>query len=536
MLLAAPRALHSEMLGGDPRLVFLRADLTQPAVAGFPARSALVSAVLARPAFDASHPAIQTPSAQATYGWLAGAIRAAARIVAALPGFRAGERVVLLARNSPEYVAAYLGILEAGGVAVPIPPETELPRLQVLFAKCRPVGVLADEFSRARVSPEFSGWLGEGSQEAPIENVDSPAVILFTSGSTGDPKGVVLSQRNLLANAQSIRQYLTLNESERALVLLPFYHAFGNSILTSHLIAGGTLILDGNIMFPESVLELIDAHQATSLSGVPEVFGRLLSYSTLPTRPLPSLRYMSVAGGSLNPEATLAMHRALAPAKFVVMYGQTEGTARLSYLPPEELPHRAGSIGKGIPGVTLRVADEHGQPVTQGTVGELLARGDNIMLGYWNDPEGTAQVLREGWLHTGDLAQVDEDGFIHVVGRKSALIKRAGYRLHPVELETFVRSRCGVQAVAAVSFPRAGDPGLAVFIEGDPARIPASEILGICQRELPRFKVPEHVEVLEQFPVTSATKIDRPALSERARAACSKVPAPHLRFAPVATR
>jgi acyl-CoA synthetase (AMP-forming)/AMP-acid ligase II len=163
-------------------------------------------------------------------------------------------------------------------------------------------------------------------------------------------------------------------------------------------------------------------------------------------------------------------------------------------------------------------------------VGELRARGANIMQGYWNDPEGTAQVLRDGWLHTGDLARVDDDGFIHVVGRKSALIKRAGYRLHPVELETFVRSRCGVEQVVAVSFPRAGDPGLAVYVEGDRESVSAREILAVCQRELPRYKVPDHVEVLDRFPVTSATKVDRPALSQRAAAAVSKVPAPHFRL------
>ena len=524
----ARTAIRTESQGPDPRFQVLAASAAVPGTV--PAlQSPLAAAVASQARQSYDYHAIETPAANHSYGWLAQATAEVADLVRGLPGFVPGERVVLMARNSAEYVAGFLGILEADGIAVPIPPETELPRLELLLAKCEPVAILSDESTRGRVGPNLARWLSSGATANSQQTMDTAGAILFTSGSTGDPKGVVLSERNLLANADSIRQYLELTAADRALVVLPFYHAFGNSILTSHLISGGTLILDGSIMFPEKLLDLIDVHEATSLSGVPEVFGRLLSFSTLAQRALPSLRYMSVAGGSLNPEATVAMHHALAPAKFFVMYGQTEATARLSYLPPHELPHRAGSIGRGIPGVTLDVADEHGQSVVPGTVGELRARGANIMQGYWNDPDGTAQVLKDGWLQTGDLARVDDDGFLHIVGRKSALIKRAGYRLHPVELETFVRSRCGFEQVVAVSFPRAGDPGLAVYVEGDPALVSAGEIRAVCQSELPRYKVPDHVEVLDCFPLTSATKVDRPALSQRAAAATSKVPAPHFR-------
>lgn len=521
--------------GDDPRIVRLE---TVSAFCGpVPElRSPLADAVARQARQEASRTALETTGGACSYGSLTQAVARVAATVRGVPSFEPGERVVLMARNSAEYVAGFLGILEAEGVAVPIPPETELPRIELLMARCQPVAVLSDEFAEGRHGREFSRWLADGGSGATPRTFESPAAILFTSGSTGDPKGVVLSQRNLLANAQSIQDYLALTETERALVILPFYHAFGNSILTSHLISGGTLILDGSIMFPEKLLDLIDAHKATSLSGVPEVFGRLLSLSTLGRRELPSLRYMSVAGGSLNPESTVAMHRALAPAKFFVMYGQTEATARLSYLPPEELPHRAGSIGRGIPGVTLDVADEQGQSVPRGTVGELRARGPNIMQGYWNDPEGTAHVLKDGWLQTGDLARVDDDGFLHVVGRKSALIKRAGYRLHPAELETFVRTRCGVEPVVAVSFPKPGDPGLAVYVEADAGAVSAREILAVCQRELPRYKIPDHVEVLDRFPVTSATKVDRPALSRRAAEAVANVPAPHFHLAPTETQ
>ena len=164
-------------------------------------------------------------------------------------------------------------------------------------------------------------------------------MIMFTSGSSGDPKGVMLSDANLLANTESILGYLPITQEDRAVALLPFYHAFGHSIMQTHLLAGATMIVDGNMAFPNTVIDALEHHRATSFSAVPEGYYSLLSMSDLRERELPHLRYMSVAGGALKPDSVVDVTRCIAPAEFYVMYGQTEASARLAYLPAHLARH-----------------------------------------------------------------------------------------------------------------------------------------------------------------------------------------------------
>jgi acyl-CoA synthetase (AMP-forming)/AMP-acid ligase II len=343
------------------------------------------------------------------------------------------------------------------------------------------------------------------------------ATIFFTSGSTGEPKGVMLSHQNLLSNARSICEYLRITSEDRCVAVLPFYHAFGNSLMQSHLLSGATLILDGLHAFPETILTAIREHEATSFSGVPELYQSLLRRSTLGETPLPSLRYMSVAGGALAPEACLEVSRRIAPAEFFVMYGQTEATARLSYLPPQELNARPGSIGRGIPGVELQVVNDAGNSVCPGELGRIRARGPNIMLGYWNDPVGTSQVLSDGWLFTGDLATLDEQGFVHIRGRSNEFLKINGYRIHPRELEDFVAGALNIERAVAVPVqtPETGTR-LALFVQPS-SRAPAISqrvVLQACRNGLAPHKVPCHVEIVTDFPLNHALKLDRRALSQ----------------------
>lgn len=224
-----------------------------------------------------------------------------------------------------------------------------------------------------------------------IEAGNELAAVFFTGGSTGVPKGVMLSHRNLISNARSIQDYLSLGADERPLFLLPFQHAFGNSVLQSHLLAGAELVIDGNTSFPETIVTALARHECSSLSGVPDLFRLLLDSSSLGQTALPKLRQMMVAGGSLRRELALEMARRIRPAEFFVMYGQTEATARLAYVSPDRLTDALtdGCIGLAIPGVTLEVVDERDAPVAPGETGELRVRGPNVMLGYWRDPAAT---------------------------------------------------------------------------------------------------------------------------------------------------
>lgn len=436
-----------------------------------------------------------------------------------------GDRVVILLPNGPEYIAAFYGALLAGAVAVPLPPDAELLRVEYAIAKTGARAVLTSHkvLRRRRqhrsalqeVTFNQNALATKLCCELPDSHADAPAAIFFTSGSSGQPKGVTLSHRNLLANAASIIEYLGITPEERALGLLPFYHAFGNSVLQTHLLSGAMLVLSGSSMFPETILDAVAQHQVTSLSAVPDLFQTLLSRTTFGQRDLPSLKYLSVAGGRLDPDHAQTLAFRAAPAKLIIMYGQTEATARLSYLPAEEFEARYGSIGKGIPNVELQVVDEQGRCVAPSEIGEIRARGLNVMLGYWNDVAATDQVLRDGWLYTGDLATVDIDGFIYPQGRKSGLVKIAGFRVHPAEIEDFVRREADVLEAVAVPFEtETVGTRFALFVRpwSDDRSVPVESLRSLCASGLPRHKVPEYIEVLDAFPLNDSHKIDRLAL------------------------
>lgn len=473
------------------------------------------------------------------YDWLLAAARSIAHGLLSDEAFRTGDRVIILQANSPEYVASFYGTLLARGVAVPVPPDVDPARLEFIVNSTEPTHLLTQSRWVTR-RPDLQGtqhatWripfpMDLGVRDAArnrcdVEHGDDLAAIFFTSGSSGTPKGVMLSHQNLISNARSIQQYLDLRPTDRPLCVLPFYHAFGNSVLQSHVLTGANLILDGSALFPESMVTTIAKHGATSLAGVPDIFRLLLDRSSLGRTPLPTLRSMSVAGGALPFDLAVQVAERIRPASLFVMYGQTEATARLSYLPPERLCELPGSIGRGVLGVRLEVVNEFGQPVAPGEVGEIRARGDNIMLGYWRDPAGTSEVLRDGYLHTGDLATIDRDGWIFVKGRRSSLIKIAGHRVHPSELENFIRSRMPIRQAVAVPFDLAGcGTRLALFAIPESELVPPSvtDIVTRCRSELPRHLVPDYVEVVADLPLNHALKIDRLRLTQIAEQAAAR--------------
>jgi acyl-CoA synthetase (AMP-forming)/AMP-acid ligase II len=245
----------------------------------------------------------------------------------------------------------------------------------------------------------------------------------------------------------------------------------------------------------------------------------LLHKSDFRKRAFPDLRYLTCAGGALPP-ATAEQLRAIVPhADLFPMYGQTEATARLSTLMPSDIDAKLGSIGRGIDGVTLAVVDPDGRPLPAGEVGEIVARGDNIMAGYWNDPAATAAVLRPEGLRTGDLARVDGDGYFWIVGRQNDLIKYGAYRINPAEIEEVLQTLPRVAEVAVVGLPDQlwGEVPVAFVVAGDPAHLPDEHtLLEHCRRELPRYKQVREIRFVTSLPKTASGKIKRAALRELA--------------------
>ena len=472
------------------------------------------------------HSAIVTKDSDWKYSDLAIAAMEVATTLKASPSFTPGSRVAVMLPNCFEYVAAFYGTLLADGVVVPVPPKTERRALQrivesteastvVIASAAKRPDAFGEQIPSQSVTFNESFSNSTRKFSTPSRGGNDLAAIFFTSGSTGDPKGVMLSHQNLISNASSIQQYLEINSQDRPLCVLPFYHAFGNSVLQSHLLSGATLILDGSTVFPETLINAISSYQATSLSAVPDLVRVLLERTSLGRSELPSLRYLAVAGGALQHNLAVEVAKRISPARLFLMYGQTEATARLAYVPPDRFQNlSAGCIGKAIPGVELEVVDENGMQVARGTTGELRARGDNVMLGYWQDEASTSEKLRDGWLLTGDLAETDEEGWIYHRGRQNAIVKIAGFRVHPADLEEFaVRQLAASQAVAvAYEAPQVGTR-LALFLKGAEV-LTQSEILSRCREALPRHMVPSFVRLLDTIPLNSSLKVDRVLLTQ----------------------
>lgn len=458
---------------------------------------------------------------------------ASARVAAELlhAGVKPGDRVGLLGNNSLFWVAAYLATFKLGAVAVPFatvhPAETIAA--QQAFVECQVMCTerrLQRRFAAALSSTSLA-FVTEDVLEAtgPREWPDTPqwdtrqdAALMFTSGTTAQPRAVRITHRNIQANTSSIIEYLDLGTTDRMMAILQFYYCFGASLLHTHLRVGGSLVLANSFVYPEVVLDLMEATECTGFAGVPSTYQTLLRNSTFPKRQIKSLSKVQQAGGKLQTVLIQELVQAVPYGEVFVMYGQTEATARLSYLPPELLHTKLGSIGRGIPGVTLRVMDESGGEVKPGEVGEIFAWGDNISPGYLNEPEANAQKFVDGVLHTGDLATLDEDGFIYVVDRKADFIKSYGYRVSSQQVEGCIVELPEVVAAAVIGEPDLvrGEAIKAFVVLRTGSQLPAEKIIGHCAARLASYMVPKDVVFIDQLPINAHGKIVKTELRKLA--------------------
>ncbi len=349
-----------------------------------------------------------------------------------------------------------------------------------------------------------------GSQE-------QDAVYLFTSGTTASPRAVRLTHRNLQANTDSIIEYLDLTASDRIMVILPFDYCFGLSLLHTHLRVGGSVVLS-RFMYPESVLDLIETTECTGFAGVPSVYQTLLRNTTFPKRNLKSLRKIQQAGGKLPAIQIKELVKAAPQAQIFVMYGQTEATARLSYLSPALLDSKLGSVGRGIPRVELHVVNEAGTEITPGETGEIIATGDNISPGYLDNPEATAEKFKEGALRTGDLATIDEEGYIYILDRKADFIKSFGHRVSSQAIESTVLELPEVVAAAAIGLPDMAK-GEAIYLYvslRSGSHLTPAEIILHCKQQAPPYMVPIQVEILSTLPMNTNGKVLKSTLRQQA--------------------
>jgi acyl-CoA synthetase (AMP-forming)/AMP-acid ligase II len=297
---------------------------------------------------------------------------------------------------------------------------------------------------------------------------------------------------------------------------LPLHYCYGRSVLQTHLLVGGSVFFDDRFTFPRVVFDEVVRQSCTGFAGVPLTFETIQRQLDAEVLSRCGLRYITQAGGRMRPETIDWVREAFAPAELFVMYGQTEATARLSYLPPARAHEKRGSVGVAVDNVELAIVDDDGCRTATGDEGHVVARGPSITPGYFQAPEDTAEVLRDGWLYTGDRGYLDDDGFLFLVGRSKDFLKLRGNRVSALEIEELVATHPAVAEVAVVGTTDqfGAEQAVAFVVVAPGAAATEPDIRRHCRAGAPLYKVPRFVRFVDWLPRTSSNKIAKPTPRE----------------------
>jgi long-chain acyl-CoA synthetase len=452
--------------------------------------------------------------------------REAGRVAAGLArlGLAPRERVCLHLGNGPEFVLAYYGCQKLGLTPVALNVAYVRDELAYIVRDSQAAAILSDpRFAgslpppsetpsvRLRVGTADAGALPFAAlaAEPPLgaRELDREAVaaVLYTSATTGRPKGVMLTQGNVVSNAHATVHHLRMTEADRGLCALPLFHCFGQNFIMNALVAAGaTLVLQERFVPPE-FLAAVTAQRITILYAVPTMYIVLLA-AGLAGHDLSSLR-LSFSAAAMLPADVEQRWTAVTGLPIVQGYGLTECSPFATY--NHERAHRPGSVGTPIENVELRVVDEDDRPVPDGTLGELVIRGPNVMKGYLGKPEDTAQALRGGWLHSGDIGYRDPDGYFYVVDRVKDMINVSGFKVFPREVEEVLFEHPAVAEVAVLGRPDPvkGEVVRACVVLRPGHTVSADELVARCRARVAPYKVPAAVEFLPGLPKSPTGKI-----------------------------
>jgi long-chain acyl-CoA synthetase len=439
-------------------------------------------------------------------------------------GVEPGDRVAVMLPNVPQFALAYYGALRLGAIVVPM--NVLLKRREVRYLLADSGAKLlfalagfdehaisgAEDTGAECFSVEFDAFAAELDRAPAIEALapcggDDTAVIIYTSGTTGSPKGAELTHDNLRSNIDTCRGMFEIGPGDVTLGALPLFHAFGQTCGLNTSISAGACVTLLPRFDPAQALETIESHGVSMCLGVPTMYAAMLGQAAAADLDASRLR-VCISGGSAMPVGVLRDAEAAFGTTMLEGYGLSETSPVASFNHPGR-ERKPGSIGTPLAGVEMRVADDDDRDVPLGEVGEILIRGENVMKAYWGAPEATAKTMRGGWLHTGDLGRVDEDGYFFIVDRKKDMVLRGGLNVYSREVEEVLREHPAVEdaAVVAVPHPLLGEEVGAAVVAAEGAEPDAREIRTFVRGEIAAYKYPRHIWFVDELPVNAAGKV-----------------------------
>lgn len=453
-------------------------------------------------------------------------------------GIAKGDKVGFQLPNGPEAVYCYLACFCAGAVGVPLDFMLKgdeirscLEHAEAKLFICRPrgsadPGQLRDELPALEtvltvgreqlVESDINTLAAKaGPEYRPVATADSdPALIMYTSGTTGKPKGILLNTRHLTGSPAAMKHFVDLTDRDVKLAAIPFSHIGGFIYIQNCIHFGITLVIMDRFQ-PFEFLANVERYRVTCFHIVPPMYNALLTLKEIERFDLSSLRWVVVFGAPSSPDILNRFHQFIPNAKLLNGWGMTETTPPNTVTPLDSDNIR--SVGKPAPHCEIRIVDEDDRECTAGTIGEIVISGWIVMDGYYKDPEETARVLRDGWLHTGDLGRFDDDGFLYIVGRKKDMIKVAGQIVYAPEVEAALlkHPQIAEAAVVGADDQLKGEAVRAFVVLHEDADIDADAVREYCRAHLANFKVPQTITIKDELPKNRTGKIDKAALKEQ---------------------